>query len=264
MNRLFAGLRYVRDVAEVLILDRVTGPSLQRERAGEAATIVRSVRFHAHAKIPNLQLSELVSRLGSEPVLEVTLVGPREQSGVGSGTYYHALASIARATKPLSVLEFGTYLGIGTLTMALNVSPNCRIITLDLPDDPQLHEEHDLSQGDLELIERRRARVGEAFLHSERRSQIEQIRTDSLTWQPDDSLGSIDLVLVDGGHSEPLVRADTENAFKLLSPTGTIVWDDYFYLYPGVVSYLDSLMEQGLQLYAIRGTNLVIHNPRLQ
>jgi len=264
MNRLVASARYARDIAEVLFLQRVTGSPLQRYTAGDAATIVRRARFHAHAKIESSDLRDILSVLCPESVPEVTLPGPKELSGVGNATYYHTLASIARAVRPSSILEIGTYLGIGTLTLGLNAPPDCSIATLDLPDDPSIEDAHDLSAGDVQLIHRRRARVGEAFEGTELASRIRQIRADSLTWQPDESMKPVDLVLIDGGHSYPLVKADTENAFRLLTPTGTILWDDYFYLYPGVVSYLEQLVDEGRRLTVIRGTNLVIYDPRLQ
>ncbi|MDQ3897673.1 MAG: class I SAM-dependent methyltransferase [Actinomycetota bacterium] len=264
MNRIAASARYARDIGEVLFLNRLTGSPLQRFTAGDAATIVRRTRFHAHARIQNQDLRDIVGVLGTGGVAQVTLPGPKDLSGVGNATYYHALASIARAVNPSSVLEIGTYLGIGTLTLALNTSAECRITTVDLPDDAIIEEAHDLSSGDIELIRRRRTRVGEAFESTDEASRIRQIRTDSLTWQPDASLKPVDLVLIDGGHSYPLVKADTENAFELLSPTGTILWDDYFYLYPGVVGYLESLVDEGRRLHVIRGTNLVIYDQRLQ
>lgn len=263
MNRFSKPVRYIRDVGEVLFLNRLKAP-LQRDIAGEAATIVRRARFHAHAKIPNVDLVDIISELSPEPIDEVTLPGPRDLCGVGNATYYHALASIARVLDPSSVLEFGTYLGVGTLTLALNTRANCRITTVDLPDDPSLDASHELSPGDRELIKRRAARVGEAFLGSRVSDRITQIRTDSLTWCPDASLEPVDLALIDGGHSGPIVRADTLNAFKLMSPSGSVLWDDYFYLYPDIVHYLDSLLDGGRRLYVVRGTNLVIYDPRLQ
>lgn len=264
MNRFAASLRYARDIGEVLFLDRLTAPPTRRDAAAEAATIVRRVRFHSHAKIPSIPLPELLSLLQAAPVSEVTLPGPRELAGVGNATYYHALASLACALRPSSVLEFGTYLGVGTLTIALNSSPDCRILTVDLPDEAFIDESHGLSRGDVELIGRRRARVGEAFRGLRLSERIEQVRADSLTWHPRDSLTSVDLVLIDGGHSDPLVRADTENAFNVLSPTGTVLWDDYFYMYPDVVRFLDALVDEGRRLHVIDGTNLVIYDPRLQ
>lgn len=261
--RLAASLQYARDVSEVLFLQRLRAAPVERGMAGEAATVVRQARFHAHARIPNLEPAEIVARLSPEPVVEVTLPGPREKHGVGGTAYYHAVASVVRAVEPSSILEFGTFLGVGTLTLALNAPPGCRTVTVDLPDEVSVDDAHGLNQADRELIERRRDRTGEAFAGSRVADRIEQVRADSLTWRPDASLGPFDLVLIDGGHSTAVVRADTENALRLLSPTGTILWDDYFHLYPDVVGYLDGLAAAGRRLFAVRGTNLVISDPRL-
>ena len=83
-------------------------------------------------------------------------------------------------------------------------------------------------------------------------------------WRAPDSLKGVDLCLIDGGHSTPVVKADTENALRVLAEGGTILWDDYFHLYPDVVGYLDSLVDRGHRLFAIRGTNVVIANDRLE
>ncbi|MDQ1427667.1 MAG: hypothetical protein QOK39_1143 [Acidimicrobiaceae bacterium] len=263
MGRLLSLGRYVRDVSEVLVVNRLHSSPLQERMAGEAATYVREARFHAHARIPNLDLSEIVARLSPEPVAAVTLPGPREFYGVGNATYYHALGSLVRALRPSSVLEFGTYLGVGTLTVALNAPDDCRIATVDLPDQPFQQDAHGLNEADLALIETSRTRVGEAFWHAGLGDRIRQIRADSLRWEPDQSLAPVDFALIDGGHSTAVVKADTENTLKLLADDGTIVWDDYFHLYPDVVEYLESLAAEGRPLFAIRRTNVVIYNPRL-
>ena len=264
MGQISSVVRYARDISEVLLLNRVHASPLQKRMAGEAATSVRQARFHAHAKIPNLDLSEIVSRLAPEPLPAVTLPGPREFHGVGNATYYHALGSLVRALRPTSVLEFGTYLGVGTLTIALNAPDDCRIATVDLPDQQFVQDAHGLNDADLALIESSRERVGKAFLQASLGHRIRQIRADSLRWAPDPSLKPVDFALIDGGHSTAVVRADTENSLDLLSEGGTIVWDDYFHLYPDVVDYLDSLAAAGQPLFAIRRTNMVISNPNLR
>lgn len=259
-----AGLSYARDVSEVLFLDRLRASPVQSRIAGEAATAVRQARFHAHARIPHLDVGDITSQIAEAPVAEITLPGPRQFDGVGSATYYAALASIVRAVNPSRVLEFGTYLGMGTLTIALNSRPDCRIVTVDLPDDATTDSSHDLNAADLGLIERRRNRVGEAFLESRVVDRITQVRADSLYWRAEETLSDIDLVLIDGGHSTSVVKADTENTLRVLTPKGTILWDDYFHLYPDIVGYLDGLAGSGRRLRTIRGTNLVISDSRLR
>ena len=261
---LSASVLYARDVSEVLFLDRVRATAPQDRIAGEAATLVRMARFHAHARIPHLDLGEIVSQLSPDPISEIALPGPRPFHGVGSATYYAALASIVRAVKPKTVLEFGTYLGMGTLTIALNAPPDCRIVTVDLPDDADIGERHALNHADLSLIDLRTGRVGEAFVESRVADRITQVRADSLEWRAEEVVSSVDLVLVDGGHSRPVVTADTENALRVLAPNGTVLWDDYFHLYPDVVGYLDGLAAKGRVMRTIRGTNVVISNGRLR
>ena len=82
-----------------------------------------------------------------------------------------------------------------------------------------------------------------------------------MTFRAEEGLRDVDLVYVDGGHSLPVVTKDTENAFRVLAPDGTIVWDDYFHLYPDVVSFLDTLADQ-YPLHGIKGTNYVIYSRR--
>lgn len=261
---LSASVLYARDISEVLFLDRVRASVPQDRIAGEAATFVRMARFHAHARIPHLDVGEIVSKLSPDPISEIVLPGPRPFHGVGSATYYAALAAVVRAVKPSSVLEFGTYLGMGTLTIALNAPSDCRIVTVDLPDDASIGEQHALNDADLSLIDVRTERVGEAFAGSRVADRITQVRADSLHWRADEAVSSVDLVLVDGGHSTPVVTADTENALRVLAPNGTVLWDDYFHLYPDVVAYLDGLAAAGRVMRTIRGTNVVISDGRLR
>ncbi len=261
MDRVFSSLSYARDLGEVLVVDRIRSSPAQSRIAGEAATAVRQARFHAHARIPDRALHDVLKGFPHHPVTEVTIPGPTERDGVGGATYYHALASIVRACQPRSILEFGTYLGLGALTMALNAPDYCRIVTVDLPDDAVVDEGHSLNEADLELVRRRRHRTGEAFAGTRVADRITQVRADSLIWHPPAELGRFDLVLVDGGHSTPVVRADTDNARRLLTPGGTILWDDYFHLYPDVVRFLDDLDRvdgSSRPLVCIRGTNLVV------
>lgn len=37
----------------------------------------------------------------------------------------------------------------------------------------------------------------------------------------------IGMVIVDGGHSYQVAKADTQNALRLVQPSGVIIWDDY-------------------------------------
>jgi len=248
------------DIIRVLVLDRF---SAERQRnALLATTACRSASFHARAKIRQMDLRDLLPRLSNVAVEHVLLPGPSTDLGdVGSQTGYHVLGSLVRALQPKAILEIGTYLGVSAYAMALNARPDCRIFTVDLPDSAAAEGVPELNEIDRRHIATSRRRVGEAFLHSPLVKQITQIREDSLTFRADQWMSNVDLVYVDGGHSLPVLTKDTENAFRVLSLTGTIVWDDYFHLYADVVSFLNKLADK-YTLLGINGTNYVIYSRR--
>jgi predicted O-methyltransferase YrrM len=254
------GLVWLSDVIQVLMLDRW---SSKRRRFSElASTSCRELKFHSRAKIRSLPLAQVISLFAPRSFEQVVLPGPfTDLSDVGSMNIYHVLGSLVRSLEPKIILEFGTYLGVSTQTMALNAPADCRIYTVDLPDEVQREALPQLNHIDQLHIRKSRHRVGEAFLHSPTNRQIVQIRVDSLKFCAATEIGEADLVFVDGGHSLPIIKHDTENAFGVLSAAGTIIWDDYFHLYPDVVQFLDELQTQ-LPLYGIAGTNLVIYSRR--
>lgn len=260
MLKVVKGLAWMRDVTQVLVLDRV---SAERKRTSElASTACRSLRFRARAKIRPLPWTELFRELGVAEVKEVLIPGPGTELGeVGSAEYYQTLATLAKTLQPKTIFEFGTYLGVSAYTMALNSPPDCRIYTVDLPDAALPGMVPGLNRQDQNHVTKSRFRVGEAFLRSSRRHQVIQIREDSMTFHAEQCATNVDLVFVDGGHSLPVITKDTENAFRILSPNGAILWDDYFHLYPDVVTYLDDLAEQ-YPLHGIPGTNFVLYSRR--
>jgi predicted O-methyltransferase YrrM len=145
--------------------------------------------------------------------------------------------------------------------MALNAPPECHIFTVDLPEEAHEAAASKLDSIDQNHVVKSRHRVGEAFLRSLLSGRITQIRADSLTWRAETEISSADIVFVDGGHNLECITKDTENAFRVLAPDGTILWDDYFHLYPDVVMFLDNLSRE-YPLRRISGTNFVIYSRR--
>ena len=262
MSKAARAWRWFRDITEVLILDRLN--PRRRHLSEAASTACRSLNFHARCKIQAVPLSDLLLSLGCEEVPTVTLPGPSTTLGdVGSQTGYHVLGALVRGLRPATVLEFGTYLGVSTYTMVLNAPAESRLYTVDLPDDARAEARHELDPLDQRHIATSRNRVGEAFLRSPLRERITQIRADSLSFRAETLVRDVDFVYVDGGHSLPVISHDTENAFRVLSASGTIVWDDYFHLYPDVVQFLDDLAGR-YELHGIEGTNYVLYSRRPQ
>jgi hypothetical protein len=70
----------------------------------------------------------------------------------------------------------------------------------------------------------------------------------------------MDLVFIDGSHTDEYVRSDTAAAFRMLSPRGTIVWDDYLY-YPGIYRVVNEVSAQlDRPVFHIVGTRLAIYS----
>jgi predicted O-methyltransferase YrrM len=249
-----------RDLAQVLFLDRLNAQ--RRQTSKNAGAYCRSLRFHSRSKIRPLPWPELFQKLGVPGTDQVAIPGPGTNFGdVGNTDYYYALAAVAKALQPGTIFEFGTYLGVSALTLAVNTSSNCRIYTMDLPDSAAPDLVPELDNTDQMHIAKSRFRVGEAFLQSPFQNRIVQIRGDSMTFRAETCVTNVDLVFVDGGHSLPLIAKDTENALRILSSNGTILWDDYFHHYPDVVTYLDEFAVR-YPLHTIPGTNFVIYSRR--
>jgi len=260
MPNFFEAAALFRDLAQVLIWDRLDPQ--KRQMSKEAGAYCRSLRFHSRSRVRPLPWPELFRKLGVSGAEEVAIPGPGIDFGdVGNTDYYYALAAVVRALQPKTIFEFGTYLGVSALTMAANTSPECRIFTMDLPDSAITEDIHLLNETDERHVVKSRSRVGEAFLRSPLGAKIKQVRDDSITFRAETYVTNVDVVFVDGGHSTPLIAKDTENAFRILAPNGTILWDDYFHHYPDVVNYLDNLADRH-PLYSIPGTNFVIYSHR--
>jgi hypothetical protein len=142
--------------------------------------------------------------------------------------------------------------------MALN-APAADIYTLDLPEDYSPADVETLSRGDKEWVRLSRTSTGFAFRGHPAASRIHQLRGNSLTFTPPDSLANTDLCVIDGGHSYECVKADTETALRILSPHGVIVWDDYAWFIDGVGQCLTELRNK-LPLYRIAGSHFVIYS----
>jgi hypothetical protein len=260
IGRLRDAAAWTGDIFQVLVLDRFH--PARRQSAIQAGGACRTLRFHDRARIPRLGWPELLDKLGAQPDGHVILPGSStDMGGVGGAEYYYALGVLVKAVKPKTILEIGTYLGVGAYSMALNSPPDCRIFTVDLPEQTAVTPAHGLNRLDRTYAAGGRGRIGEAFHGKAQEEQITQIRADSLEFRADQYMSAADLCLIDGGHSLPCVTKDTENAFRVLAPDGVIVWDDYFHLYPDVVSFLDDLSGE-LPLFRIAGTNLVVYCAR--
>ena len=165
---------------------------------------------------------------------------PMPQSGDSMSVLETCLIlAAARSVDARRYFEFGTYLGRTTLNLAMNAHQDARIFTFDL-DSPvsQVYAE------DTRIMHQHFTAPRMAFEGTEFAARIHRLYGNSLTWTPPSSLPQMDFIFVDGGHDYDTVKADTENALKMLAPGGVIAWHDYNAPgYPDVSEYLDDLSE---------------------
>jgi len=161
-----------------------------------------------------------------------------------------ALAALMARVQAHRVFEFGTYKGVSTAQLALNLPMDGMVFTLDLPEE--------LESGILRVdkpVERQiAAESGKgALVPEDLRSRVTFLQADSATFDTTPYRESMDLAFVDGAHSYDYVRNDTVKALELLRPGGAIAWHDCA---PNHRDVVRALKDSGLPIHLVRGTAL--------
>jgi predicted O-methyltransferase YrrM len=135
------------------------------------------------------------------------------------------IAALAQGLEYKTFFEIGTSSGRTSWIVARN-NPELRAFTLDLP------PKSTPSDATLELADddRRFLRddsCGYAFHGTAEEKRITQLAGDSATFDYSPWEGQVDLIYIDAAHTYDYVKSDTLSALRMLSPTGTIIWDDY-------------------------------------
>jgi len=169
------------------------------------------------------------------------------------------LAALARGLGCVTFFEIGTNRGRTAWTVARN-NPHIDVYTLDVPSRADVSAMAlGLDSDDLEAF-RPGAVCGEAFRDTPEGRRITQLVGDSATFDFSPWQGAIDFVYVDGAHTYDYVRRDTDNALRMLSPTGTIAWDDYG-SNPGVYRLVNELAPSlDRPVYHVFGTRMAIYS----
>jgi predicted O-methyltransferase YrrM len=166
------------------------------------------------------------------------------------------LCALAQLLACRSIFEIGTFRGDTSWLLAHNL-PHARIFTLDLP-GPEAAQNVRLEITDVDEYLHTWER-GARFRDTPEALRITPLVGDSATFDFSPYRGAMDLVYIDASHSYSYVKADTEAALAMLSPTGTIIWDDYTY-YPGIYAYLNELAPLlDRPIYHLLGTRLAVY-----
>ena len=168
---------------------------------------------------------------------------------------------IVRWLQPRRILEIGTYNGLTTLQMALNAPPGCIVYTLDLPDD--LQASLPLSDIDTYVARHFRAKLGTytgSYFAGRDGLNIRQLLGDSAEFDYATTIDSpVDIVFIDAAHDYQHKKIDTENAFRLLSSRGVILWHNYGDVScPDVTRYLLDISDR-YKIWHLKNTTLAVY-----
>lgn len=174
-----------------------------------------------------------------------------------------ALSYIVHAAEPRTVFEIGTFDGFSTYHLAKNSGKDTRVYTLNLPVEEgaaenfspySLIEYRGDSSTHAELSDRG---LGSIYKATDVAYKVTQLFGDSLTYDYTPFVGQMDLIFIDGGHSYRHVSSDTENALRMVSDRGIIVWHDFNAQHRDVHRFLRRLGKRK-KLYHILDTRLVV------
>ncbi|HLZ86638.1 MAG TPA: class I SAM-dependent methyltransferase [Puia sp.] len=167
-----------------------------------------------------------------------------------------SIAAIIKDNRCNTILEIGTFDGRTTRAMAMNLADeNGKIYTLNLP--PEM-DEVSLSTHQIDVNLASKVVSGERFLGTPQERYIQQIWGDSAKFDFSPYNGKMDLVFIDGAHSEDYVANDTKKAFQLVKPAGGIIlWHDAHLF--GVKDFFTKwLAETHYPVYFIRNTSVAV------
>jgi predicted O-methyltransferase YrrM len=231
-------------------------------------SLLNSFYQNSHGHLSDFKESSLSKKLRQETVFAKTDYFATDLS-VMRPMEIQILSSLIAYLKPKHVFEIGTYLGYTTLHFAVNTPDDAIIYTLDLPPDFHRLKENEkkhktFSYDDLLVMKlSSQGSRNRHFHHTPCNKKIIELFGDSREFDFSPYYKKIDFIFIDGNHSRKFVKSDTENALKMLSAHGVIIWHDYDYIiHPAIFHYLNGLSRYHT-IYSIAHTRLAIYGPTI-
>jgi predicted O-methyltransferase YrrM len=238
----------VQEFREVLQFITVQGLRSCLRQPSRASEIHRVAWYGGPTRLPQASVATLFP--GIEQVT-VSVIAPLSETG--GNVWVQELVildAVCRLLKPKRVFELGTFNGRTTVNLAANCPEDAIIYTLDIP-----HDHPAFAEVSGEERFRLKENAGALYRNSPYSSKVKQLWADSAEFDPEILLGQLDLAFIDGSHSYPYVKNDTQKVLKMMAPGGVVFWHDYYPQYPDVARYLE---EQKWQLFHIETTSLVV------
>jgi uncharacterized protein YukE len=141
---------------------------------------------------------------------------------------------------PNAVVEVGSYCGRSTVVLAgvvEAVCPSARVYAID-PHEGEVTTEGGGTRFETPTLEKFRRNISEAGL--ERFVQTIRKRSFEVEWA-----APISLLFIDGLHDYGNVSRDFAHFERFVVPGGYVVFDDYDSSFPGVIAFVDEVLEAG-------------------
>ena len=179
------------------------------------------------------------------------------------------MANIVYCLRPNKVFEIGTYSGISTMHFAYNINEKGVVYTLDLPNSDERcsclkNTFSDYIYDDIKVAKFSTNNVDNRIYKNTLLSKkIIELFGDSKDFDFSPYYKQMDLIFIDGCHAYDFVKSDTENAFKMLSEKGVIIWHDCDYIFHNkIFQYIRALSKEH-NIYSIANTRFAICGPGL-
>lgn len=217
------------------------------------AEIYRCSKTDAGAYLPLVRLEDII-----EASAEFAVVRPPRWDGSMTITEISSLCYLVAARRPRKILEIGTFQGLTTLNMAMNVS-EAEVHSVDLPPDVHIGSTQ-FATADDAIISRRGKYY---YTETPAAKRIHQHYGDTATFDFLGEIGNaVDFCLIDAAHSYEYVRNDTAKVLPLMKENGLVLWHDYgrndFLASPkniwGVTRFLHEIASVGVGI--LQGTSL--------
>ena len=217
----------------------------------------------SHGALRNFKDTKLFKEIAEQFIFAQSNLFSRDNK-VTRSMETHFLSTLIKAVNPQTIFEFGTYNGFTTLHMAVNSQASCKIYTIDLPEDYDASHASQFSYDDLLVVQLSQKTVLQRFYKGHfLESKIIELFGDSSSYDYSPYEGKMDVVFIDGNHSFAFVKKDTENALKMLSPRGIIVWHDFDYIiHRDVFHYLQGLSRE-FPIYSVPNTRFAIYGKNI-
>lgn len=226
--------------------------------------VINEYHQFTHSRLQNFFETEMVKDISHETIFAMSNVFNMDFN-VTRHSETQVLSALVRYLKPKRIFEIGTYHGFTTLHMATNSPEDCLVYTLDLPpgyDQSAREEVRQFAYSDLLVmklsVESFHKRI---FKNRPENAKIRELFGNSMKFDFSPYYGQMDIVFVDGNHTFPFIHSDTENAIKMLSPQGIIIWHDFdFIFHRAIFDYLNRLAKSH-KIYSVPKTRFALYGP---